>query len=227
VLDGNVGVIDVKFCGITRAEDSREAVRLGASFVGVVMTESLRRVEPERAREVFASLEGAPVKRVCVFGREPIDQVIRVAGITGCDVVQMHGGVNDPKDVSRLRRELEVEIWEVIRMAPDGPGATPLSAAPEADGVLIDTLARDALGGSGITFDWRAAAGAIRDLRLGRRLIVAGGLRPENVRQAIDQLAPDVVDVSSGVESAPGIKDHARMAAFMAAVRQTTTAAVQ
>jgi phosphoribosylanthranilate isomerase len=87
--------------------------------------------------------------------------------------------------------------------------------------VLLDTFALSTLGGTGQPFDWEAVAGDVRDLRFGRCLIVAGGLRPENVRGAIDRLAPDVVDVSSGVEAAPGIKDQGKMAAFMTAVRQS------
>ena len=90
-----------------------------------------------------------------------------------------------------------------------------------ADGVLLDTLAVSALGGTGVAFDWQAVHGEVRDLRFGRRLIVAGGLNPGNVREAIERLAPDVVDVSSGVESTPGVKNHQRMAEFMTAVRQS------
>jgi phosphoribosylanthranilate isomerase len=91
------------------------------------------------------------------------------------------------------------------------------------DGVLFDTLSRGVLGGSGVAFQWELVANDVRELRTTTRIILAGGLRPENVRGAIDLLVPDVVDVSSGVESSPGIKDHSRMAAFMNAVRHTPT----
>jgi len=220
-------VLEVKFCGMTREDDVRTAVELGAEYVGAIMTESRRRVTPEQAKSLFAVLAGTPVQSVGVFGDEPIDELIAAARTAGCDVVQMHGASIDAKAVSRIREELDAEVWEVIRVAPDGLTEAQLKASTDADGVLVDTLARGALGGSGTPFDWRVAATAIRDLRLGRKLIVAGGLRPDNVRFAIERLAPDVVDVSSGVESAPGVKDHELMAAFMTAVRPETSAPTQ
>jgi phosphoribosylanthranilate isomerase len=217
-------VVEVKFCGLTREDDVQAAIALGAGFVGAVMTESRRRVTADRAKDLFSVLAGTPVKSVGVFGDEPIDEMIEAARTAGCDIVQMHGSSADARGVNRLREELGAEVWEVVRVAPDGLTGAPLRASTDADGILVDTLARGALGGSGAPFDWREAATAIRDLRLGRRLIVAGGLRPENVAFAIERLAPDVVDVSSGVESAPGVKDHQRMAAFMAAVRPVISA---
>ena len=220
-------MLEVKFCGMTREDDVRAAVELGAGYVGAIMTESKRRVTPDKAKSLFAVLAGTPVFSVGVFGDEPIDEMIDAARTADCDVVQMHGASIDAKAVMRLREELDVEVWEVIRVAPDGLTEAQLKASTDADGVLVDTLARGALGGSGTPFDWRVAATAIRDLRLGRKLIVAGGLRPDNVRFAIERLAPDVVDVSSGVESAPGVKDRELMAAFMTAVRPVTSAPTQ
>jgi phosphoribosylanthranilate isomerase len=208
-------------------EDVREAARLGASFVGVIMTESPRRVAPQRASELFASIAGTPVKRVGVFGDEPVAEVIRAVRVAGVDVVQMHGGALRPEELNQLRGELGVDLWRVIRVGPVGLTADQLGAFPGVEGVLLDTLVKGALGGTGATFDWDSVAADVRDRRAGRRLIVAGGLRPDNVRLAIDRLGPDVVDVSSGVESSPGVKDHLRMAAFMTAVRQTTPAPVR
>jgi phosphoribosylanthranilate isomerase len=206
---------------MTRAEDVREAARLGASFVGTILTESPRRISAERARSLFGALEGTPVRSVCVFGDEPVDDVIESARTAGCSVVQLHGRANSAAATERLRAELDVEIWHVVRVGPEGIAETERQGLDGADGVLLDTLAVSALGGTGTTFDWQAVHGDVRDLRFGRRLIVAGGLKPENVRDAIDRLAPDVVDVSSGVESSPGVKDPQRMAAFMTAVRQS------
>lgn len=220
-------MVEVKFCGMTRDDDVRAAIELGAAFVGTVMTESKRRVTPDRAKALFTVLAGTRVRSVGVFGDEPIEHVIGAARTAGCDIVQMHGSSIDARAVNLLREELDAEVWEVVRVAPDGLSGTPLRASTDADGILVDTLARGALGGSGTSFDWREAATAIRDLRLGRTLIVAGGLRPDNVAFAIERLAPDVVDVSTGVESAPGLKDHQRMAAFMAAVRPVTSAPSQ
>jgi phosphoribosylanthranilate isomerase len=206
---------------MTRDEDVREAARLGAAFVGTILTESPRRITAEHARSLFGSLEGTPVRSVCVFGDEPVDDVIDSARRAGCNVVQLHGRANTAAATERLRAELDVEIWHVVRVGPEGIAESERQGLDGADGVLLDTLAVSALGGTGTTFDWQAVHGDVRDLRFGRRLIVAGGLKPGNVRDAIERLAPDVVDVSSGVESSPGVKDPQRMAAFMTAVRQT------
>ena len=84
-------MVEVKFCGMTRAEDVREAVDLGASFVGAILTESPRRVTPDRARALFSALEGSPVKGVCVFGDEPLPDIIAAAREAACAVVQLHG----------------------------------------------------------------------------------------------------------------------------------------
>lgn len=216
-------MVDVKFCGMTRDEDVREAAILGASFVGAILTVSPRRVSAERARSLFGALDGTSVRSVCVFGDQPLDEVIEQARHAGCDVVQLHGRTNSPAATERLQQELEVEVWHVVRVGPQGIAPHERDGLDGADGVLLDTLAVSALGGTGATFDWQAVHGDVRDLRFGRRLIVAGGLRPENVREAIERLAPDVVDVSSGVESSPGVKDPHRMAAFMAAVRQSSS----
>ena len=216
-------MVEVKFCGMTRAEDVREAVRLGASFVGAILTVSPRRVDAEQARSLFTALDGTGVQSVCVFGDEPLDDVIDMARRAGCDVIQLHGRANTPAATERLRQELDVEIWHVVRVGPQGIAQQEREGLDGADGVLLDTLGVSALGGTGQTFDWQSVHGDVRDLRFGRRLIVAGGLRPENVRDAIERLAPDVVDVSSGVEVSPGVKNPDRMAAFVNAVRQSSS----
>ena len=184
------------------------------------MTESKRRVTADRAKSLFAVLGGTPVKSVGVFGDESVEDVIDAARLAGCDVVQMHGRDHRPDDSDRLRSELDVDVWQVVRVGPEGVVRADRDGASSADGVLLDTYALGALGGTGQPFDWEAVAGDVRDLRFGRCLIIAGGLRPDNVRGAIERLAPNVVDVSSGVETMPGVKDHQKMAEFMSAVRQ-------
>lgn len=220
---------EVKFCGMTREEDVRQAAQLGAAYVGVIMTESPRRVEPARAAELFSSIAGTKVRSVGVFGDETVSEIMRMTRIAGPDVIQLHGQATAPDSFRRLHEELRVEVWRVIRVGPEGLTAEQRVAFLEAEGVLLDTHAHGALGGTGTPFNWGAVAADVRGRRAGqrRRLIVAGGLRPENVRLAIDRLAPDVVDVSSGVESAPGIKDHRLMAAFISAVRQTSAATTE
>ena len=218
---------EVKFCGMTRVDDVREAIRLGAGFVGVILTVSPRRVTPDQAAALLAPLEGTAVRSVGVFGDEPLDAIISMVRVAGCDIVQLHGASPRTGQAEQLRRELGVEVWRVVRVGPAGVSDAQWAAAADGDGLLLDTLTNTALGGTGVAFDWRAMSDDVRGRRAGRRLIVAGGLRPDNVREAIERFAPDVVDVSSGVESAPGVKDHDSMAAFLSAVRRATPVRVQ
>ena len=214
---------------MTRDVDLRDAVRLGAAYAGVILTDSPRRVEPARAAELFSSIASTSVRSVGVFGEESVSEIMRLTRIAGPDVIQLHGHATAPDSLKRLHDELGVEVWRVIRVGPEGLTTEQRTAFLEAEGVLLDTLALGALGGTGTPFNWDAVAADVRGRRAiqRRRLIVAGGLRPGNVRLAIDRLAPDVVDVSSGVESAPGVKDHRLMADFMAAVRQASAAPTQ
>jgi phosphoribosylanthranilate isomerase len=112
---------------------------------------------------------------------------------------------------------VQASIWAVVRVSdslPDRVG----SLIDASDGLLLDAYVPSVLGGSGVSFAWDAVAADLRTIRGQRPIILAGGLRPENVAEAIAALSPNVVDVSSGVESAPGIKDHERMRAFRDAV---------
>lgn len=225
---------DIKFCGLTREADAVEAARLGARYAGFVLTGSPRRVSVAAVTVLRDALRGMPIRTVAVFGNEPEDEILAAAERSGVDVVQLHGAASASLP-ARLRASLGVEVWRVVRVMPrmtthesrpGSPGPEPVDEADPArlagvDGVLLDTFSAGALGGTGTPFDWGEAVDVSRRVRRGRRLIVAGGLRPGNVAEAIGHLAPDVVDVSSGVEASPGVKDHALMAAFVAAVQST------
>jgi phosphoribosylanthranilate isomerase len=128
-------------------------------------------------------------------------------------VLQLHGQPA-PERVLRLQRRFHGEIWPVIRVSGQALSAQARELAEGAAAFLLDSAGPNGLGGSGVAFDWRAIAEQVEQVRIGRRVVVAGGLRPENVARAIEVLRPDVVDVSSGVERAPGIKDHQLMRAF-------------
>lgn len=210
--------VEVKFCGLTRAGDAEVAASLGAAYVGVVFAESARRVAPEAATTVLAPARGR-ARTVGVFGKASLETVTTVAAEVPLDVVQLHG---DPSAgiVERVRPFFGGEVWAVVRI--DGGELPPMSAAllNVADAVVLDTKVADQLGGSGRTFDWSSVARVLDRQRIRARIVLAGGLTPENVAQAVRTIAPDIVDVSSGVESAPGIKDHARMRAFRDAVRR-------
>ena len=206
----------VKFCGLTRPEAAAEAVRLGAAYVGVIFAGGPRQLSPARAAEVLARVP-ATVRRVGVVAGQTPDELRRLVDGAGLDVVQLHGE-RTVDEVRALRAALGVPLWAVVRIAGADLPLDFEARGAAADAVLVDAAVPGMLGGSGVTVDWVALAGGLAARGRPRRLVLAGGLRPENVGQALAILAPDVVDVSSGVERAPGLKDHARMAAFARAV---------
>ena len=209
--------VEIKFCGLTRAADAEYAASLGAAYVGVIFAESPRRVDPGAATGVLAGVRGR-ASTVGVFGPATVETIATVASGLGLDVVQLHGDPS-PGVVERVRPTFGGAVWAVVRIAD---GALPDSVAElltVADAVVLDAKVPGQLGGTGQSFDWDAIAQTLDRRRARARLVLAGGLSPENVADAVRIIGPDVVDVSSGVESAPGIKDHARMRAFRDAVR--------
>lgn len=206
----------IKFCGISRREDVGVAAELGAAYVGAIFAESSRRVTPDQAAEMWTA--AADMKKVGVFGEASVDEILGAADTSGLDVIQLHAGPGDGV-IERLRASFRGEIWSVVRIGKAGVLAVAGESAV-ADAILVDSYSESGLGGTGRAFDWEREAATIRRLVGDKRLIVAGGLDPDNVTSAIRALAPDVVDVSSGVESSRGVKDHARMRAFASAVAQ-------
>ena len=208
---------DVKFCGMTRPQDAMLAAELSAAFVGVIFARSPRQLTLGRAREVLAPVRELGTGTVGVFDTVDLDQISDTAERLELDAVQLHGDA-DASGIEALGRRFGGEIWAVLRI---GAGGLPSGAADlfgAADGVVLDTLSARGLGGTGEAFAWHAIATSLSELRGSTRVVVAGGLRPDNVARAIEALAPDVVDVSSGVESEAGIKDSALLRAFMDAV---------
>ena len=212
---------EIKFCGITRAEDALRAAALGAAYVGVIFAESPRRVDLERARAILAPLKSKSVRKVGVFGPMPVEEVARIGREASLDVLQLAGdGAQSACAV--LREMFDGALWPVVHGPIVGRSlvATVLDYYRDgADAVVLDAKVDGQLGGTGVTLDWSAIAPDVRALRSHGRVVLAGGLRAENVQQAVAVVGPDVVDVSSGVESAIGIKDPERMRAFAAAAR--------
>jgi phosphoribosylanthranilate isomerase len=208
----------IKFCGLTRAKDVELAVELGASFVGAVFAGGPRAITAEQARLLFASAEGA--RRVGVFGDQEREEIARASERAAVDVIQLHADPT-PEIVSAIKRLTGLETWAAVRVA-NAPDDGMLDALiSSADAIVYDTRAEGALGGTGRTFDWSLLANALdRERRARARVVLAGGLTPALAPLAIEALRPDVVDVSSGVESSPGVKDHDLMRAFATAVRQ-------
>jgi len=211
---------EIKFCGLTRAEDARAAAMCGARYAGVIFAGGPRALEPAAAAMVLDATGGA-LARVGVFGTAEPSEVARVVRAARLDVAQLHG---EPTalQIRAVRAATGAQVWAVLRVdgAADADRLDELDG--EADAVVFETRVPGRLGGTGVAFDWDAAARGPRPRR--SKLVVAGGLTPENVALAIAALTPHVVDVSSGVESSPGVKDHQRLRDFADAVRSVVAA---
>ncbi len=208
--------VEIKFCGLTRAEDARQAAALGAAYVGVIFAGGPRMLTVDCARAVLADVP-IGVQRVGVFADQTAEEIGQAARALSLSVVQLHADAN-PGRMSELRAHFAGAIWPVLRVSG---GDLPDAAAELArlgDGLLLDAYVPGSLGGTGVSLPWNELAARVAEVRQNRQIILAGGLRPENVGSAIASLMPDVVDVSSGVERSPGIKDHDRMRAFRDAV---------
>jgi phosphoribosylanthranilate isomerase len=211
-------VVEIKFCGMTRPHDAREAAAAGARYVGVVFAGGPRRQDDASASAIFAAVP-PEVGRAGVFGVGDARVLASRAAALGLSVIQLHG---DPTaaDVRALRECWTGEIWAVLRVTGTELPSRGGELFAAADAVLLDAKADGALGGTGVPLAWDALAGPVTAARsAGRaRLVLAGGLRAENVARAVTAIRPDVVDVSSGIESQVGIKNAGRMRAFREAV---------
>jgi phosphoribosylanthranilate isomerase len=209
---------DIKFCGMTRTVDAQQAAALGARYVGVILTSSPRRVDADEGRAVFAGLPST-VQRVGVFGHEDPATIVATAKRVGVDVIQLHG--DQPVDaVASIRAQWDGAIWWVARVSDASIPTLAFDHAPDVDAIVLDARVSGKLGGTGVQLAWDQLRADVDRLRsTARRLVLAGGLDSGNVGRALTTLRPDVVDVSSGVERSPGIKDHERMRAFRDAVR--------
>ena len=210
--------VDIKFCGLTRPQDASFAASLGAAYVGVIFAESPRRLDPAAAKDVLDAARGRS-RTVGVFGAVTAERVADVAREARLDVVQLHG---DPtaEFIDDVRRRFGGEVWAVVRIAGSEIPVGMAALMDVADALVLDAKVPGQLGGTGTTFDWDRISAALDRDRGRARLVLAGGLNPTNVAHAVRVVAPEIVDVSSGVESAPGIKDHERMRAFSDAVRR-------
>ena len=200
----------VKICGITNLEDARTAVDAGADALGFMFyAASARNIDPAAAREIIAQLPAGAAK-VGVFVNATAETIRRIAPECGLDTLQLHG-----EEMPEFCRQFApLKIWKAVRVRDENS----LRALPayETDAWLLDSFTPGARGGTGEKFNWDLAVSA---KNLGRPVILAGGLTPENIAEAVRQVRPFGVDVSSGVESAPGKKDAAKVRAFIEAAK--------
>jgi phosphoribosylanthranilate isomerase len=203
--------IFVKICGITSIPDARVAVEAGADALGFVFWPgSPRHVSIEEAARIAAGIPSF-VTRVGVFVDASRDELTRAAEEVGLDVLQLHGAEPPAALLGLPRRALKA-----LRVGPDFAPEAALRYVEAGAGLLLDSHRDERPGGTGTAFDWSRVKG-LRD-RV-PFLVLAGGLTPDNVRDAIEAVRPHGVDVSSGVESSPGRKDPARVRAFVEAAR--------
>jgi phosphoribosylanthranilate isomerase len=209
----------VKICGIRRADDAKLAAELGAAAIGFVFwQDSPRFIDPYRARPIARVLPPL-VTRVGVFVDQPLDYVCGVARLLNLGAVQLHGQ-ESPDYLTALTRAGAPPIVKAVAVSDAFQPAT-LASIPDTVTVLLDAHDPITRGGTGRTIDWTLAATAARR----RPVMLSGGLKAENIADAIAQVQPYAVDVSSGVESAPGVKDALKLRALFAAITATTIGA--
>ena len=208
-------MVEVKICGVCRAEDARAAAAAGADCVGVILAPG--RTRSRTVGQAAVIFEASAVRRVGVFVDAEPAVVAAAARELALDAVQLHG--DEPIDsVRRVRDSVTCEVWKALRVrdAADyvrGAG----TYGGDVDALVLDGWSPNAHGGAGVRFDWGAVAA--EDVASSARLVVAGGLTPANVAAVVALLRPAMVDVSSGVEEVPGRKSHAGIHAFIAAAR--------
>jgi len=194
----------LKICGMTRVGDALHAVREGATAIGFVFWKgSPRYIEPERAGEIAAALPAA-VTTVGVFVNEPVDAIRETARVAGLRMVQLHG-----EETPAYTKQIDQPVMRAVTL--DTMVET-TKAWPADTTLLLDSTDPSRRGAGRAAVDWPRAAVITR----GRRVVLAGGLTPDNIEEAIVTVRPIGVDVASGVESAPGVKDLDKVARFLA-----------
>ena len=200
---------NVKICGLKRLDDALVAADAGADFLGFVFAPSRRQVQHDAVREIVAAVRRPGVRTVGVFVNAEPGEMNRIARACGVDYVQLSGDEPDEMILA-----MDVPAIQVIHVSPDTSASQLIErvSVSSAELVLIDTAVAGSYGGTGRTFDWRLVAG------LKRPVLVAGGLHPDNVWDAVSAIRPWGVDVSSGVET-DGDKDHRKIREFVAVVK--------
>ena len=212
--------IKIKICGLSRPQDCLAVNAAGADFAGFVFAPSRRKVTIEQAA-VLIELLSPDIQAVGVFVDETVDEIIAAVSLAGLAVVQLHG-IADPEKILMLRQQLAPStlIWQRLAIPLGSPAESEIPRLREdmarfsaslalPDAWLLDSCRGSQVGGTGEYFDWAGYAG----LELNAPLVLAGGLTPDNVGQAISLMQPDIIDTSSGVETA-GLKDREKIKRF-------------
>ncbi len=202
----------IKICGLMREEDALFCADAGADFLGFIFVPaSPRHLEPEKAATIAARVRetGKTPKIVGVFRDASGDYIREIAALVGLDLVQLHGNETDEEVLT-----LGIPAIKTLRVGDTLPDT---HSAPNAGWLLFDTYDERRAGGTGRRFDWSLLALFDRS----KPFFLSGGLTPENVVAGVSLVRPDAIDISSGVESAPGEKDHSKVARLIDRVRRT------
>jgi len=215
-------VLWIKICATTNLDDARAALDAGANALGFILTASPRQITPEKAAEIISVLP-ASVEKIGVVVNESPEALARLATDIGLTGLQLQGD-EPPEQLPELRRALGLrKIIKTLQARELLADPTRLDAylaqRKSYDGILLDSGSAAARGGTGRTFDWNAMLPLVARIKEVVPVVIAGGLNPDNVADAIRLFDPCGVDVVSGVEQEPGKKDAAKMRAFVAAVR--------
>lgn len=206
-------MVRVKICGITRFEDALECARLGADTIGVIVevpVDTPRKVSADKAKRIFEVLPNG-IERFAVIMPRDIEETVRLFNIVKPDVLQLHGN-ESPSLVAAVKNKLRCKIAKTIHVHSDSSIREALKYSKYCDYLLLDTPSKIG-GGSGKVHDWAVSKRIVEDV--GVPVIMSGGLSLENVEAAVKMVKPFCVDVSSGVESRPGVKDIEKVRRFI------------
>jgi len=215
----------VKICATTSLRDAQMSVAAGANALGFIFAPSSRRIDVEQAAEIIAALPGE-VEKIGVFVNEGPEHVADIAERAGLTGVQLHGE-EPPEQLPEFRRaggrRKIIKTLQARELLSSGEMLQPyLRSGGVIDAILLDSGSPAQRGGTGVPFPWKEAVPLAAEIQAVMPLIIAGGLNPENVSQAIRLFNPWGVDVVSGVEQAIGKKDEAKLRGFVAAVKTTS-----
>jgi phosphoribosylanthranilate isomerase len=215
-------MVHVKICGITRSEDLKIAMDAGADLIGFIIgvTSSQRNLDLTKAKELISKVND-DVKSVSVTVFKTKEELIKICDEVETDYLQIHGNFQSilkslPETLSKER------VIGVINGRNQDAKELAVIVSDTFHTILLDSTTHNRLGGTGITHDWNISR-MIRDTIYPNHLILAGGLTPENVQDAIEKVRPYGVDVSTGIEQKPGIKDHKKIFDFISRVKEMKT----
>ncbi len=206
--------VRVKICGVTNLSDAQHAADCGADAIGFNFYDGSKRyISPVLAAAIVEQVT-MRVEKIGVFVNASVEEIVEIEDAIQLDTVQLHGD-ETPEFIENLRSESDATIIKAMGVGPDFDPNYVLGY--KADAILLDAFSRDERGGTGETFDWAIAR---KIVELVDQVYLAGGLTSENVAEAIRVVRPYAVDVASGVEASPGVKDREKVVAFIKAAKE-------